>query len=132
MATKHVPIDPSERDLASAQLNELALAHDGVPWTVWKDAVLNWHLQRLAMAQAEAWIPGLACRTDNDPVVMEFLDRFHRHDMLAAIRRLRAENIELRHKIIDAAECTRFYASGAIDGGERATTTLRSLSSRRH
>jgi hypothetical protein len=132
MAAKHAPIDPTERDLASAQLDELALAHDKLPWTAWKDAVLNWHLQRLAMARAEAWIPGLACRADNDPVLMEFLDRFYLHDMLVAIRRLRAENIELRHKIIDAAECTRFYASGAIDGGERANSTLRSLSSRRH
>ena len=63
---------------------------------------------------------------------MEFLHRFYRHQMLVAIRRLRAENIELRHKIIDAAECTCFYATGAIDAGERATTMLRLLFSRGH
>src|SRR6266849_4377048 len=48
MATRHAPIDHTERDLASVQLDALALAHDGLPWAAWKDAVLDWHLQRLA------------------------------------------------------------------------------------
>jgi hypothetical protein len=129
MATKHVPIDDGERDLASAQLDELALAHAGLPWTAWKDAVLDWHVQRFATAQAEAWVPGFAgC---HDPAVKKLLSRFYRHHMHAAILRLRAENIELRRKVVDAAECTRFYASGAIDAGERAATVLRSLLSPR-
>jgi hypothetical protein len=131
MATKHMPIDHAERDLASAQLDELALAHDGVPWTAWKDAVLDWHLQRFATARAEAWIPGFAGSHDHDPVIKKLLSRFYRHHMHTAIHRLRAENIELRRKIVDAVECTRFYASGAIDAGERATTMLRSLLSPR-
>jgi hypothetical protein len=108
MASRHVPIDEAERDLASVQLDELALAHDGLPWITWKDAVLDWHLQRLATAQAEAWVPGLAGRHEKDPAVTKFLNRFYRHHMLIAIRRLRAENIELRRKIIDAAKYTRF------------------------
>ena len=127
MATRHAPIDHAERDLASVQLDALALAHDGLPWTAWKDAVLEWHLQRLAIARAEAWVPGFAGCHDNDPVVAKLLSRFYRHHMHVAIRRLREENIALRRKIVDAAECTRFYASGAIDAGERATTVLRSL-----
>ena len=131
MATKHALIDQAERDLASAQLDELALAHNGLPWTAWKDAVLEWHLMMLATARAEAWIPGLAGSHDHDPVIKKFLSRFYRHHMHVAIRRLRVENIELRRKIVDAAECTRFYASGAVDAGARATTVLRSLVSPR-
>jgi hypothetical protein len=127
MATKHAPIEHTERDLASAQLDEIALVHDGLPWVVWKDAVLDWHLQTLATARAEAWIPDLAGRGANDAAVVKLLNRFYRHHMLVAIRRLRAENINLRRKIVDAIECTRFYASGAVDAGERATATLRSL-----
>jgi hypothetical protein len=131
MATKNAQIDPAERDLASAQLDELAFAHDGLPWTAWKDAVLNWHLQRFATARAEAWIPGLVDFRDHDPAIKKLLSRFYRHHMHVAIRRLRAENIELRRKLIDAAECTRFYAGGAVDGGERATTVLSALLSPR-
>jgi hypothetical protein len=111
MANKHAPIDEAERDLASVQLDELALAHDGLPWIRWKDAVLDWHLRRLATARSEAWVPGLAGCHDNDPGVTKFLNRFYRHHMLIAIRRLRAENIELRRKIIDAAKYTRFEST---------------------
>jgi hypothetical protein len=125
MATKHAPIDPAERDFASAQLDELALAHDGLPWIAWKDAVLDWHLQAFATARAEAWIPGLA--DSHHPVIENFLIRFYGHHVHLAICRLRAENIELRRKCVDAAECIRFYASGAMDTGKRATTVLRSL-----
>jgi hypothetical protein len=127
MASRHAPIDHAERDLASVQLDALALAHDGLPWAAWKDAVLHWHLQRLATARAEAWVPGFAGCHDNNPVIAKLLSRFYRHHMHIAIRRLRAENIELRRKIVEAAECTRFYARGAIDAGERANTVLRSL-----
>ena len=127
MATKHAATEYLERDLASAQLDELALAHDGSSWTEWKDAVLDWHLRRFVSARSEAWIPGFADSHDDDPVIRKFLSRFYRHHMHAAIVRLRAENVELRRKILDAAECTRFYARGATDGGERATTVLRSL-----
>jgi hypothetical protein len=129
MATRHAPIDGDERELASAQLDELALSHDKTSWAEWKDAVLDWHLQRFATARAEAWIPGLpGC---HDPAVRKLLSRFYRHHMHAAIRRLRAENAELRRKVIDAAECTRFYASGAFDAGQRAATALRSVLSPR-
>jgi hypothetical protein len=127
MATDHASIDQSERDLASAQLDELALAHDEVPWTAWKDVVVEWHLLSLATARAEAWIPGFAGCHDHDPVIKKFLSRFYRHHMHIAIRRLRAENTELRRKVIAAAECTRYYAGGATDAGERAATVLRSL-----
>jgi hypothetical protein len=104
MATQHAPIDFVERELASAQLDELALAYHDQPWAAWRDAVLEWHLKAFATARAEAWIPGLAGRPDHDPVVRKFLSRFYRHHMYVAIRRLRAENIELRRKALEAAE----------------------------
>ncbi len=127
LMAEHASIDQSERDLASAQLDELALAYDEVPWTAWKEVVLEWHLLSLATARAEAWIPGFAGCHDHDPVIKKFLSRFYRHHMHIAVRRLRAENTELRRKVVAAAECTRFYASGAADAGERAAAVLRSL-----
>jgi hypothetical protein len=127
LMAEHASIDQSERDLASAQLDELALAYDEVPWTAWKDVVLEWHLLSLTTARAEAWIPGFAGCHDHDPVIKKFLSRFYRHHMHIAVRRLRAENIELRRKVVAAAECTRFYASGGLDAGERAAAVLRSL-----
>jgi hypothetical protein len=125
MGTQSVPIDPVERDLAASQLNDLVLANRGRAWTAWKDAVLAWHLEALAIARAEAWVPGLA--RSQDPVVEEALSRFYRHHMRVTIGRLKAENLELRRKLIDAVACVRFYESGATDAGERAHSMLAGL-----
>ena len=125
MGTQSVPIDPVERDLAASQLNELVLANRGSAWAAWKDAVLAWHLEAVAIARAEAWVPGLA--RSQDPVVEEALSRFYRHHMRLTIGRLKAENLELRRKLIDAVACVRFYESGATDAGERAHSMLAGL-----
>jgi hypothetical protein len=125
MATQHAQINQVERDLASAQLDELALAYDGLPWTAWRDAVLQWHLQAIATARAEAWIPGLI--SSYDPIVEKALRRFYDHSVRNAINRLTNENIELRRKALASAECARFYASGATDAGARANAALRTL-----
>jgi inorganic triphosphatase YgiF len=122
MATPYASIDAVEQDLASAELDELALSHDSRPWDTWKEAVLEWHLRALATARAEAWIPGLA--ESRDQVVERALERFYSHHMRNAISRLRAENMELRRKMLEVAECARFYASGATDAGKRAGSML--------
>jgi hypothetical protein len=128
MGTQHAPVDPVERDLAAAQLDDIALANQGRPWEVWKDFVLRWYLDAIARARAEAWVPGMA--GSQDPVVEEALNRFYRHHMRLAIGHLRAENLELRRKVVDAAACARFYASGANDAGERAHVMLAALEPR--
>jgi hypothetical protein len=122
MATQYAPIDPAERDLVSAQLEELALVHDGQPWSRWKNAVVEWHVRALATIRSQAWIPGLSA--PRDPVVEEALGRYYRYHVRAAIGRLRDENVELRRKLIDALECARFYAQGGEDHGERAHLVL--------
>jgi hypothetical protein len=47
--------------------------------------------------------------------------------MRVAIGRLKAENEELRRKLLDAVACVRFYESGASDAGERAHIMLEQL-----
>ena len=128
MGTQHAPVDSVERDLAAAQLDEIALANEGRPWAVWKDFVLRWYLEAVARARAEAWVPGMA--GSQDPVVEEALNRFYRHHMRLALGHLRAENLELRRKVVDALACARFYASGANDAGERAHVMLAALEPR--
>jgi hypothetical protein len=125
MATQLAPISRIERDAASAQLDELALAHDGEPWAAWKDAVVDWHLRVIGTARAETWIPGLCAQYD--PIVEKALSRFYDHQLRNAIERLMAENAELRRKLLGVAHCARFYASGANDTGVRASAALRSL-----
>jgi hypothetical protein len=71
MGTQTAPIDPVERDLAAAQLDDIALANQERGWAVWKEVVLAWHLEAVAYARAEAWVPGLA--RSQDPVVEEVL-----------------------------------------------------------
>jgi hypothetical protein len=120
-------VDPAERELASAQLDELALANEGLPWTAWKEAVLGWHMQTLASAREDSWIPGLVGCSDDDQLLKRFLSRFYLHHSHATIQRLRAENMELRRKVTEAAACMRFYATGAVDDGCCAAKELSSL-----
>ncbi len=125
LMTQYLLVDSVDRDLAYAQLDELASAYDGQPWPSWKDALVEWHVLALASVRAEAWIPGLA--GPQEPVVEEALGRFYSHQVSVAISRLRIENAELRRKIVNAAECARFYASGGPDRGKRARSALRNL-----
>jgi len=122
MGTDCVPIDPAERDLAAAQLEDMALAYAGKPWTAWKDVVLRWHIDAMASARSQAWIPGMA--GPGDPVVEQTLTRFYLHHMRLTISQLRGENLDLQRKLADATACARFYATGANDGGQRAQLTL--------
>jgi hypothetical protein len=125
MATKHAPVDAGERDLAAAQLDDIACAHAGKPWASWKSIVVEWHVQTLADSRAESWIPGMV--GSQDPAIERALSRFYSYHMRAAITRLKAENTELQRKLIDAVACARFYASGHTDDGERAHSALAAL-----
>jgi len=125
MGTQLAPVDPAERDLAAAELDDIALDNRGRPWVVWRDAVLRWHMKAVADARAQAWIPGMAGA--QDPLVEESLGRFYRHHMRVTIGHLETENLELRRKCIAALSCVRFYASGVSDAGERAHATLAQL-----
>jgi len=125
MGTYQAPLDPVERDLAAAQLDDIAVVYQGKPWAAWKDIVLRWHIEAIASARAEAWIPGMA--SSKDPVVEETLSRFYRHHMRLTISHLKAENLDLRRRLVDAVACARFYASGASDAGERARSMLAAL-----
>jgi hypothetical protein len=122
---QYLLIDSVDRDLACTQLDELAFAHNGQPWSSLKDALVEWHVRALASARSEAWIPGMA--GPQEPVVEEALGRFYSYHVHMAISRLRVENIELRRKIVKAVECARFYANGATDHGKRARSALRDL-----
>jgi hypothetical protein len=125
MGTKHAAIDAAERILAVAQLEDIARTHAGLPWASWKDVVVEWHVQGIADARAGSWIPGMA--STQDPAIEQVLRRYYSYHMSAAIARLKAENTELHRKLIDAAACARFYASGSTDCGERANSVLAEL-----
>jgi hypothetical protein len=88
-----------ERDFASAQLDAFARDYDCRPWAALKQAVLDWHLNELATVRSQAWIPGLADAPH--PAVEKLLQRFYNHHMAAAIKRLSAENFELRRKLLE-------------------------------
>jgi hypothetical protein len=125
MGTQTARMDPLERDLAAAQLDDIVLANRNRPWTDWRDVVLAWHLEAVAKVRADAWIPGLT--HTKDPVVEKALSRFYRHHMRLAIERLNSENLMLRRKLNNAVACARFYEAGATDAGERAHSMLEEL-----
>ena len=123
MGARNAPIDPAEWDLAAAQLKDILPGTDGEAGG--RDAILRWHLQAVADARSQAWIPGLA--GSGEPAVEEALGRFYRHHMRVTIGRLRNENLDLRRKLLEAVACARFYATGAIDAGVRAHRMLERL-----
>jgi hypothetical protein len=122
MGTQSASADPVEWDLAAAQLDDIVRANRGRGSDAWKDAILAWHMDAVASARAEAWVPGMA--RSQDPVVEEVLARFYRHHMRLTISRLKAENLDLRRKLLEAVACARFYETGASDAGERAHSML--------
>src|SRR5262245_48676602 len=125
MGTQLAPVDPVERDLAAAQLDEIALANAGQPWDAWKGIVLRWHLTAVVTARAEAWVPGMG--GVQDPVVEETLSRFYRHHMRVTIGHLKSENLDLRRKLIEAAARIRRYEAGLGDAAPRAPSMLAAL-----
>jgi hypothetical protein len=103
-----------ERDFASAQLDVFALDYDGQPWAALKQAVLDWHLKEVAAVRSQAWIPGLD--DGRHPAVEKLLQRFYNHHMAAAIKRLSAENFELRQKLLEfTAHASESEGSGRRD-----------------
>jgi hypothetical protein len=124
-ATQFTPVELDERELADAQLDDIALAHEGEPWSAWKSAVVEWHVQTLARVRAESWIPGL--EGEQDSMVERALSRFSSYHMRTTIARLREENAALQRKLVDAVTCARFYAAGASDAGACAQTALATL-----
>jgi len=125
MATQFAHVEVDERDLADAQLDDIALAHEGEPWPAWKGAVVEWHVQTLARVRAESWIPGMS--GEQDPMVERALSRFSSYHMRTTIERLREENAALQKKLVVAVTCARFYAAGATDAGACARTALATL-----
>jgi len=123
MGTQLAPVDSVERDLAAAQLDDIALANAGRPWEAWKGIVLRWHLTAVVTARAEAWVPGMGGA--QDPVVEEALGRFYRHHMRVTIGHLKSENLELRRKLIEAAARIRRYEAG--NAVARAPSVLAAL-----
>ena len=125
MATQFAHVELDERELADAQLDDIALAHEGEPWAAWKGAVVEWHVQTLARVRAESWIPGMA--GEQDPRVERALSRFSSYHMRTTIARLREENAALQRKLVDAVTCARFYAAGGTDAGACAHAALATL-----
>jgi hypothetical protein len=127
MVTQHQAIDTAEREFVSAQLDQLALTNEGLPWSAWKEAVLEWHLDALAAARSEAWIPGLADGTN--AIVERALERFYGHHVAAAIKRLRVENIRLRRRMLEmdarAGQQTNGRARPTAGGIRRADSLRR-------
>src|SRR5262249_38251856 len=93
-ATQFAPVELDDRELADAQLDNIALAHEGEPWPAWNSAVVEWHVQTIAPVAVERWIPGMA--GEQDPMVERALSRFSSYHMRTTIARLREENAALQ------------------------------------
>src|SRR5437899_12673020 len=125
MATQFAHVELDERELADAQLEDIALAHEGEPWPAWKRAVVEWHVQTLARVRAESWIPGMA--GEQEPMVERALSRFSSYHMRTTIARLREEHAALQRKFADAVACTRLCWAGAPDGGRGSRAGLAAM-----
>jgi hypothetical protein len=87
--------------------------------------VLEWHCDAVARARAEAWIPGTA--RSRDPIVEEMLTGFYRHRTAMTLKRLKAENLQLRRQLL--LGCSGLHAGATTDGGEPVFAILEGLQS---
>jgi len=115
----------SERDRVATELQYVTRHHS---WTAKREclgAIVDWHLASVAVARAEAWIPGSA--DTKDPVIEKAVIRFQQHQFNQIAQRLRDENSGLKVRLLAACGCIAFYAGGSADAGVRAGKTLRLL-----
>jgi len=117
--------DNAARDAAAAELDALAIACDGLTWRELRSAIVDWHLDNLANARAQAWIPGMAGA--RDPLIDNLLGRFYHHQVRTIVARLNAEIADLRTRLSTVLQSVGFYASGGHDGGDRAKAILQRL-----
>src|SRR5262249_43677920 len=87
MGTKHASVDAGDRVLAGAQLADTAGTQAGKPGAWWKGVVVEWHVQPIADARADSWIPGMA--GNRAPAIEQLLSRLYSHHMRPAVARLK-------------------------------------------
>jgi uncharacterized iron-regulated protein len=114
----------TEREIVTAQLKELALAHQHRPISEWIDTLATWHQTELEKTRANSWTSGLL--RNRDPFVVTAVDRFHTHQMKNAMEQLTAEAHSLRLKLLVALACVNFYAKATANNG-LAKATLEKL-----
>ena len=115
----------TERDRIEAELAYATRACNWNPTPECIGAIVTWHLHAVALARAEAWVPGMA--EGDDPVIETALNRFHHHQFGRIIQRLRDDNTRLKLKLTAVCRCLEFYCSGSPDVGIRAAGALRAL-----
>ncbi len=114
-----------DRDRVGIELRYITRFHDWDPNPEIVSAIAEWHIRAVAAARAEVWVPGMA--GSPDLAVQEVLSRFYSHHIKTAIGRLTAESSDLKLQLLTAIGSLNFYATGAVDGGARASAALRSL-----
>ena len=115
----------SERDRIEAELAYVTRDCNWTPTPECMGAIVTWHLHSMALAKAEAWIPGMA--EGDDPVVETALSRFHHHQFSRVIQRLRDDNTHLKLKLTAVCRCLEFYIGGSPGVGIHAAGALRAL-----
>src|SRR5262245_27432499 len=98
--------DLSDWDRIAAELRYLIHVHDWDRTPACRRALVEWHLQAIATARAETWIPGLA--GSPYPAVEKALRRLHQHHCSGIIRRLRDDNTRLTLQLLTARACVEF------------------------
>ena len=127
MGTHVAPLDLVERDLAAAELDDIAVAVGERDADAWKKAVLEWHCAAVAKARSEVWIPGTV--RSQDQMVEKVLRRFCRHRVAVMLRTLKAENLTLRHDLIDALRRARLHQRNGSDRREFERSIIEGLQS---
>jgi hypothetical protein len=104
------------------EIRELASVHGTEVGPDFVTALANWHMDAVAAARTEIWIPGLTGQSH--PLVDELIKRFHLHHFEEALAQLQERVFRLTARQIKLIECARFYAAGSWDGGTKARVAL--------
>jgi len=120
----------SERDRVATELRYVTRRHDWYLPAEMVAPIVEWHIEAIAAARADVWVPGMA--GSRDPVVEEALSRYYAHRGGAAVAQLIDENTGLRQQLLTAVACIRSYAKDETETGARAKTVLEQLLTKPH
>jgi hypothetical protein len=114
-----------ERDRLATELCYVTRRFDWDPSPELIAVIVDWHIEAVAAAREDVWLPGMAA--SRDPLVGKLLNRYYAHHIGIAVARLIEENTGLRQQLLRAVACIRSYAADGADGGARAKALLEAL-----
>ncbi len=106
-----------ERDRVATALRYITRCY-GEPAPEVIVAIVDWHLEAVAAARADVWLPGMANSANR--TVQQVVKRYYSHQVGTTVARLIEENAGLRKQLLEAIAWVRTFTADTSDEEDRA------------